>query len=148
MRLSVALCTYNGARFLAAQLASIARQTRLPDEMVICDDGSQDSTCLLIDDFRASAPFPTRVYCHSGNMGVVSSFLGTIRLCSGDLIALCDQDDIWKSDKLARAHAAIEGGDDPLMSLYCGRLEYVDEELSRLAVSHIQMFFGFANVVV
>ena len=54
---SIALCTYNGARFLPAQLESILRQTRLPDELIACDDGSTDGTLELLRDFARQAPF-------------------------------------------------------------------------------------------
>ena len=58
--LSVALCTYNGARFLPAQLESLAAQSRLPDELVIRDDGSSDQTLAILGEFAARAPFATR----------------------------------------------------------------------------------------
>ena len=58
--LSVAMCTYNGELYLREQLDSIAAQTRLPDELVVCDDGSTDRTVAILDDFAASAPFPVR----------------------------------------------------------------------------------------
>ncbi|MBN9522205.1 glycosyltransferase, partial [bacterium] len=56
MRLSVALCTFNGERFLPDQLASIRAQERLPDELVACDDGSTDHTIELLRAFAAEVP--------------------------------------------------------------------------------------------
>lgn len=100
-RISVAMCTYNGSRFLPDQLASIASQTRLPDEMVVCDDGSTDATGEIVEDFSRSAPFPVRFVRNAANLGSSKNFDQAIGLCTGDLIALSDQDDIWLPEKLA-----------------------------------------------
>jgi glycosyltransferase involved in cell wall biosynthesis len=100
MRLSVALCTYNGARFLPDQLESLARQARLPDELVVCDDGSTDGTRDVVERFAAAAPFPVRQFVNPRNLGFVKNFERAIGLCSGDTIALADQDDVWHPEKL------------------------------------------------
>lgn len=98
---SVALCTYNGAQFLPEQLESIAAQTLLPAELVICDDGSSDQTISIIQDFSRRASFRVRVEINQKNVGSTRNFEKAIQLCRGDLIALCDQDDIWHPEKLA-----------------------------------------------
>jgi len=102
MTISVALCTYNGARYLPAQLASIAAETRLPDEVVVCDDGSQDETGAIIRAFAAAAPFPVRFTENPVNLGTAANFAQAIGLCRGEIIALSDQDDQWEPEKLAR----------------------------------------------
>lgn len=101
MKISVALCTYNGAKFLQEQLASIALQTRSPDELVICDDGSIDETLRIAHDFANTCSFIVRIYTNAKNIGSSKNFEQAIGLCTGDIIALTDQDDIWYSDKLA-----------------------------------------------
>ena len=101
MRISIALCTYNGSRYLEGQLQSIANQTRLPDELVICDDGSQDSTAEIVMTFARSVPFTVYVQHNQTNLGSTRNFEQAIRLAQGDVIALCDQDDYWYPDKLA-----------------------------------------------
>ncbi len=58
MKLSIGMCTYNGARYLQEQLASIAAQTRLPDELVVCDDCSSDGTRAILEEFKARVTFP------------------------------------------------------------------------------------------
>ncbi|MGC1784328.1 MAG: glycosyltransferase family 2 protein [Acidobacteriaceae bacterium] len=100
-RISVAMCTYNGSQFLPEQLASIVRQIRLPDEMVICDDGSKDTTSEIVERFSRDAPFPVRFIRNPENLGSTKNFEKAIGLCTGDLIALSDQDDIWMPQKLA-----------------------------------------------
>ncbi len=102
MRISVALCTYNGEQFLAEQLASIAKQELLPDELVICDDGSIDATVQIAEAFAETAPFVTRIFHNPVNLGYSRNFLQAIHLCSGEVIALADQDDLWYPQKLAR----------------------------------------------
>jgi glycosyltransferase involved in cell wall biosynthesis len=112
-KISVALCTYNGERFLSRQLASMQQQTRLPDELVVCDDRSTDSTIEILQEFSASAGFPVKITRNEHNLGFVANFERAIQLCQGDLIALSDQDDIWYPTRLERsqqefvAHAGV-----------------------------------------
>src|SRR4051812_23010348 len=98
--ISVALCTFNGAEYLPAQLASIAAQSRLPDELVVHDDASSDGTPALVEAFVAQAPFPVRLHRHAERLGSIRNFDSAIAACAGDLIALSDQDDVWRPDKL------------------------------------------------
>jgi len=102
-KISVALCTYNGERFLARQLASIQQQTQTPFELVVCDDCSTDGTMEILREFAASASFPVRVTSNEHNIGFVANFQRAIGLCQGDLIALSDQDDIWYPMRLERS---------------------------------------------
>ena len=108
LQISVALCTYNGARFLPEQLASIAAQTRLPDELVVCDDGSTDDTLATLERFAATVPFPVRIIRNPVNLRSTKNFEKAISLCTGDLIALCDQDDVWLPQKLAIQAEVLE----------------------------------------
>jgi glycosyltransferase involved in cell wall biosynthesis len=107
-RLSVAMCTYNGARFLREQLESIAAQTRLPDELVVCDDGSADESPEIVRKFAKNAPFPVRLEINERNLGSTKNFGKAIGLCEGDIIALADQDDVWKPAKLAVLETALK----------------------------------------
>src|SRR5213080_381833 len=98
--LSVALCTYNGAAYLGEQLDSIVAQSRPPDELVVCDDGSTDETVEVLETFLAEAPFPVRLQRNEANLGFVKNFEQAISLCTGDFVALSDQDDVWMPGKL------------------------------------------------
>ncbi len=100
MKISIAMATYNGARFLEEQLASLANQSLLPDELVIVDDLSQDNTISLAESFRECAPFTVRIYQNPTNLGFVSNFSRVLSHCKGDLVFLCDQDDVWFPQKL------------------------------------------------
>jgi glycosyltransferase involved in cell wall biosynthesis len=106
--ISVALCTYNGEKYLREQLQSIVAQTRLPDELVVCDDCSSDGTPGIIEEFASTAPFLVRFFRNPTNLRSTKNFEQAIALCEGDFIALCDQDDIWLPEKLARELAVLE----------------------------------------
>jgi len=105
--ISVALCTFNGARYLSEQLESIANQTQRPTELVVCDDGSQDETLALLDNFREQIEFPVRIYRNETNLGSTKNFERAVRLCRGEFIALCDQDDWWSPTKLETMVAVL-----------------------------------------
>lgn len=101
MRISIALCTWNGAPHLAEQLASLAWQTRLPDELIVCDDASGDQSVAIVQQFAESAPFTVQLRRNPARLGILKNFTKAIVQCSGDLIFLCDQDDVWHRDKIA-----------------------------------------------
>jgi glycosyltransferase involved in cell wall biosynthesis len=125
--ISIALCTYNGARFLESQLDSFAAQVRLPDELVVRDDGSTDATQAILDSFAKRAPFPVRIVRNEGRLGSTKNFERAIGLCTGDLIATSDQDDVWLPEKLALSEAAFDV--EPGRGLIFTNADVVDEEL-------------------
>lgn len=130
MKISVAMCTYNGAEFLPAQLQSILGQSRPPDEIVICDDCSTDQTCGLIEHFKTGSPVPIRLHKNPKNLGSLKNFEHAISLCSGDVIALSDQDDVWRHDKLQLIEDAFR--QNPTFGLVFSDAEIVDENLEPL----------------
>lgn len=99
--LSVALCTYNGAAFLPTQWESICQQTRLPDEVVVSDDASTDNTLNLLADLANNAPFRVRIESNPIQVGYNKNFEKALSLCTGNLIFLCDQDDLWFPEKIS-----------------------------------------------
>ena len=101
LSVSIAMATYNGELYLAEQLDSILCQSRLPDELVVHDDASSDATVSVIRDFASRAPFPVRLKINSKQLGSTRNFEETIRECNGEIIFLCDQDDIWHPNKIA-----------------------------------------------
>src|ERR1700688_2975817 len=104
-RLSIAMCTCNGVAYLRQQLDSIAGQSRLPNELVVCDDHSTDSSVPIIEQYATTVAFPVRLHVNGQRLGVTKNFEKAISLCKGDLIALADQDDVWFAEKLARLEA-------------------------------------------
>jgi glycosyltransferase involved in cell wall biosynthesis len=128
--ISVALCTYNGARFLESQLDSFLTQTRLPDELVACDDGSTDDTFAILERFEKRASFPVRIVRGEVRLGSTKNFEKAIGLCTGELIATSDQDDVWMPDKLALSEAAF--AIEPGRGLVFTDADVVDESLNPL----------------
>ena len=100
MKVSIALCTYNGENFLEEQLSSIGQQTRLPDELIISDDDSTDSTVQIAEKFAAIAPFSVKISINTKRLGSTKNFERAISQCSGDIIFLSDQDDYWNPKKI------------------------------------------------
>ncbi len=130
VKISVAMCTYNGAEFLPAQLQSIVAQTRRPDEIVICDDGSTDETEALIKDFAGSSQVPIILHANEKNLGAVKNFEQAVGLCKGDIITLSDQDDVWREDKLQLIEQSFHK--TPTAGLVFSDAEIVDEKLASL----------------
>lgn len=100
MKVSIAMATYNGEKYLWEQLESFLRQTRLPDELVVCDDCSTDHTVDILEDFVKIAPFPVCIFQNEANLGYSGNFGRAISLCQGDVIFLSDQDDVWFPEKI------------------------------------------------
>ncbi len=98
--LSVALCTYNGEKYIIEQLDSIAGQSVTVDEVVICDDVSTDNTVKLVQDYTFTAPYNIRLFRNEINLGSNRNFEKALSLCNGDIIFLCDQDDVWMPHKV------------------------------------------------
>ncbi|MFT4033093.1 MAG: glycosyltransferase family 2 protein [Siphonobacter sp.] len=102
MKVSVAMCTYNGSKYLPEQLESIRQQSHPIDELIVCDDRSTDSTITLLEQFASTTPFPVQIHINPTNLGSTKNFERALQLCSGEVIFLCDQDDLWRADKVAR----------------------------------------------
>lgn len=120
MRISVVVATWNGAAFVEQQLASILGQDRRPDEVIVCDDGSTDRTLAIVSGLRAETAVPLTVIEQPRRLGVAGNVESGVRRATGDVIALADQDDVWRADKLARVEAAL--GDGPRLMFSDGRI--------------------------
>jgi len=107
-RISIAMTTYNAGPWLAEQLSSIAAQNRLPDELVVCDDGSSDGTVAALERFRDDAPFEVRLECNPENLTTTPNFEKAVSLCRGEFVFLADHDDIWHADKIERMVDELE----------------------------------------
>ena len=129
-RLSIAMCTYNGARHLQEQLDSFKSQTRMPDELVVCDDVSTDETVEIVEAFASEAPFNVRLYVNEKNLGSTKNFEKAIAICEGDIIFLSDQDDVWLPDKLSKVAELLT--QFPEVAGVLTDAEIVDESLNLL----------------
>lgn len=97
--ISIALCSYNGERFISTQIDSILEQTYMNFELIIVDDASKDNTINIIKEYKIKDN-RIKVFQNEKNLGFVKNFEKAISLCKGKYIALADQDDIWKKNKL------------------------------------------------
>jgi Glycosyl transferase family 2 len=133
MRLSIAMATWNGARYLREQLDSFRGQIRLPDEVVVCDDRSTDGTAAILEEFRRTAPFSVKVLINPKQMGFISNFEQAVKTCDGDVIFLSDQDDVWLPEKLAAHEAVYRSRPEVGMAFSDGKI--VDSDLALLPLS-------------
>lgn len=100
--ISVALCTYNGARFIQEQIDSILNQTSSVDEIVICDDGSTDETIHILEGYKKTGGTNIIIHQNTEREGAIKNFAQAINVCRGDIVFLSDQDDIWVPDKVKK----------------------------------------------
>ena len=133
MRISVALPTYRGGTYLRQQLESIQQQTRRPDELIITDDASGDDTIVITEEFQKTASFPVKILSNFNRLGCNRNFAEAIARCGGDIIALSDQDDVWKSRHLERLIAPFER--DQAVSLVVSNSDFVDEDLQPTGIT-------------
>jgi glycosyltransferase involved in cell wall biosynthesis len=132
MKISIALATYNGEAYIWDQLDSLANQTCLPQELIVCDDGSLDRTLYWVEKFAEIAPFPVHIYRNEKPLGQAHNFLRAASLCEGDLIAFCDQDDVWLPEKLQYCLAIFTY--KPELMLVSHNAWVSDEKLSKIKV--------------
>jgi len=108
MKISVALCTYNGEKYLKKQLDSILNQTVPVNEIIICDDCSNDSTIEILKKYSTEHPGLFNIFINESNLRSNKNFEKAIKLTTGDFIFLSDQDDIWKQNKVEKTLAVFE----------------------------------------
>ena len=97
----IVMATYNGAKFLSEQMDSLLQQTYQNITIEVCDDGSTDETCEIVERYRQQ---DARIILHKNekNLGYVLNFMEGIRRSDADYIMLCDQDDMWNRDKVEK----------------------------------------------
>ncbi|WP_431279771.1 glycosyltransferase family 2 protein [Leifsonia poae] len=133
LRVSVALCTFNGARFVRQQVESILAQRPGPAQLVVSDDGSRDDTLEIVRDVAGSqraAAVEVVVLAGEQPVGVTRNFQRAVTAADGDLIALSDQDDVWHEGRLERIAARF--ADDPALLLVHTDADLVDSTGRRL----------------
>lgn len=143
---TILLSTFNGATYLAEQLESLTSQNYPNYSIVIRDDGSSDSTRDILRDFAKNN---RNVVLHEGkNIGVVRSFFWLLENSDADLYSFCDQDDVWRPDKLARAVDLLVKQEDPSACMYCSRLTFTDSVGQELFQSKVPRLIGLRNAIV
>lgn len=126
---SIAVCTYNGDRFLSEQLDSLLAQSYNNIEIIVTDDCSTDNTWGILQDY-AGKDARLKHHINEHNLGHTLNFEKAISLCKGEYIALSDQDDIWETDKIATLMKNV--GD--AMLIYHNS-DFIDEQDQRIGNS-------------
>lgn len=128
MTVSVCMGTYNGELYIEQQLNTILHQTKTPEEVILCDDGSTDRTVEIIQRFIAENGLEGKwkLYQNTVNKGYPSNFYYACSLCNEEMVFLADQDDVWEKDKIEQMCHAME--ENPLSKSICCKFDLVDEE--------------------
>ena len=108
MKISVCIATFNGGRFIREQVMSVLPQLGKADEIVVSDDGSTDDTISILKSFQDPRIF---IYQNNDRHGFIWNFENALTKVTGDVIFLCDQDDIWKPNKVDTVMAALQDHD-------------------------------------
>jgi glycosyltransferase involved in cell wall biosynthesis len=119
--LSVCMAAYNGARFIREQADSVLWQLGPDDELIVADDASQDETVRILEGLRDAR---VRVLRHQQNAGVKRAFENALQHATGEIIFLCDQDDVWREDKVERVLAVF--ANSPATTLVLTNAELID----------------------
>lgn len=128
MKISVAMCTYNGETYILEQLKSIINQTKQVDEIIICDDCSSDQTTTLVENALNNTSINYKLIKNEKNMGFKKNFYKVLSLCTGDIIFLCDQDDVWMENKVEAMYQKFEENKEALLVFSNG--EVTDKDLN------------------
>ena len=128
MTVSVCMGTYNGETYIEQQLNTILRQTKAPEEVILCDDGSTDNTVSIIERFirKNGLDGKWKLYRNKINKGYPSNFYYACSLCNEELVFLADQDDIWKNDKIEKMCRVMEK--NPGAKSVCCKFNLMDEK--------------------
>lgn len=124
MKLSVALCTFNGEKFIEQQINSILNQSIKVDEIVVCDDQSTDKTVEILKKLQSENSAIVIVE-NEINLRSTKNFEKAISLCTGDFIFLSDQDDVWYVQKVEKTLAVFK--ENPLAEGVFSNANLIDE---------------------
>ena len=139
-RVSVCMAAHNGAKFVGAQLKSIFPQLVPGDEIVVVDDCSDDDTVARVCQAGDSR---IRLFTHESNQGIVATFEDAIRCATGEILFLCDDDDVWASTKIERV--LREFASRPDVQVVVSRVALIDESGHRLPDSRFNRHGRFVS---
>lgn len=148
-KVAILLPTYNGEQYIVEQLDSIWSQDYSNIKVIIRDDGSTDQTVRIIRDYIRDKEV---TFIEGRNVGVINGIFCLLNLVpdSIEYVAFCDQDDVWKSNKISTAISLLEDENKDVPTLYCSSVQPVDENLyplkKKIHLRNIEPSFGNALV--
>lgn len=125
-RVSVALATYNGEAYIEQQMDSILRQTRKVDEIIVYDDASTDQTLAKVKQYQFQDDVVVHIFSQDHNVGYIENFAKALKMTNGDIIFLCDQDDIWECKKVEKIMSVFEK--NPNIQCVASAFTYIDQD--------------------
>lgn len=135
MKISIAMATYNGEKYIQEQLDSFMEQTRLPDELIITDDCSSDRTEEIVSGFASKAPFEVQFHRNEKNLGFTGNFNEALMRTTGELVFLSDQDDVWFPKKIETMVSLAEKKPDMLVLM--NDTELTDGDLNSIGLTKL-----------
>lgn len=146
--ITIVMASFNGARYIRAQLDSIAAQTVTDWRLVVSDDGSTDGTCQIVRDFALTRPAGQVALIAGPGRGATANFLHATRCADpSGWLAYADQDDCWYPDRLQRGAAFLSGQTGP--AVYAARTTLGDNDLQPIGPApHFAGPFGFRNALI
>lgn len=139
MKTSIVMATFNGDAYVREQVESLLRQSVLPDELIVADDGSQDATVSILQAMANQTPFPVRVIQRETTLGYARNFAEAALLAANDIVFFCDQDDYWEADKVEVVKRWFQA--NPSKSLAVHNIAICDEKLN----VRIGDYFGYLD---
>lgn len=135
-KIAVVMSTYNGAEHLKEQVDSVLKQKEVNLRLFVRDDGSKDDTVEILKNYESKNEL---VLISGGNLGVVGSFLEALAHVPQDYeyVALCDQDDVWHTDKLKRALDVLNAKDSSVPQVYASEYVFCDANMNPQGRSHL-----------
>lgn len=141
---SIALTTYNGMPYLQEQLDSFSRQTVLPDELIICDDGSTDESIEVCRLFSETASFKVKLVINETNLGYTKNFEKVLSMCRNDIIFISDQDDVWYNNKI---EIILKEFEQTECQLIIHDLMYCNSELQSIGETKLERMRSYTNPI-
>lgn len=148
-KVTILLSTFNGSKFLQQQLDSLYGQTYRDIRILVRDDGSSDTTRVILESERAKGRVD--ILEGHGNLGPAMSFFELLKNAAStetEYVAFCDQDDVWHPEKIACAVSKLSKVADDRPAMYCSRVELVDENLKHIGYTDLPRKVGFGNALV
>lgn len=114
--ISVCMATYNGEKYIKAQIDSILIQLMEDDELIVSDDGSKDRTIDVIESFNDDR---IKLFINNHRHGVAGNFENALNHTNGDIIFFSDQDDVWLPNKIKEMSDFLRESDAEVITCSC-----------------------------